>query len=75
MGTNPWYPLQVLGLGILMLSLAGIPTLVLAQNDGLKWESVPGLKPDFPLLFIWGTITLATVRRLYAGLYKKNKGP
>lgn len=73
MGTDPWFALRALGFSVLILLTAGIPTLVLAQNSELKWESAPGFRANFPLLFIWGTLTLATVRRLYAGLYKRTK--
>lgn len=73
MGTDPWFALRALGLSILILLTAGIPTLVLAQNNELKWESAPGSRANLPLLFIWGTLTLATVRRIYAGLYKRTK--
>lgn len=70
MGTDPWYPLRILGFGLLLLLLAGVPTLVLAQPDQLAWEEHKTTHDAF--LFLVGTITtIAGVQRLYSSLYKK----
>lgn len=71
MGTDPWYLFRALGLGIIILLAAGLPTLALAQPEKLDWQNFPNYDSSHPILFLWGTITLATLGRLYASLYKK----
>ncbi|KAL6689606.1 hypothetical protein J3F84DRAFT_354085 [Trichoderma pleuroticola] len=72
MGTDPWYFLRAIGLGIFTLLAAGIPTLVLAQPDQLVWESHVSKTSNITFLFLIGSITtLAGLRRLYASLYKR----
>lgn len=70
MGTKPWFALRALGLGLLILLTAGIPTLVIAQPDQLAWEEHKTTHDAF--LFLVGTVTTITgIQRLYSSLYKK----
>lgn len=69
MGTDPWYFLRAIGLGIIILLTASIPAFAL--NDPLQWKTVPGPTSTDPILFVWGAVTAATVYRIYATLYKR----
>jgi len=76
MGTDPWYFLRAIGLGIFILLSTGIPTLALAQpQDELIWKSITVPGTNSPILYLFGSIaTLEGVRRLYStlGRYKND---
>lgn len=71
MGTDPWFHVRILGFCFITLCLAGLPTLALAQPEKLEWKNFPSYDSANPILFLWGTVTLATLGRIYASLYKK----
>lgn len=71
MGTDPWFHVRILGFCFITICLAGLPTLALAQPEKLEWKSFPSYDSANPILFLWGTVTLATLGRIYASLYKK----
>lgn len=76
MGTDPWFALRALGLSILILLAAGIPTIALAQPDELSWKTHPSDSPQLVFAYLTGIITTTMgVARLYATLYKTNLEP
>jgi len=72
MGPDPWYNIKAFCLALFTLSLAGIPTLALAQpQDELVWKSIPIPGSEYSIVYLFGTIATAEgVRRLYSSLGK-----
>lgn len=65
---NPAFAGHIAFWGLISLTLFLIVP-ALAQPEKLEWQDFPN--SNDPILFLWGTITLATLGRLYASLYKK----
>lgn len=60
-----------LGIGYLLLCLL-ITTAFVSASD-LEWKTTPGSNQANPFLYLWGTISLLTISRIYASLYKQKQ--